>query len=98
DDVATGLRWHRVDVRPAEMGRLPLFRRMLGRLTPDLVQLVPPAPTDDTAAQAALERALQEDPLTAHSDLMVRVAHGVAVLDGWLRTMAGKLVAERLAR
>src|SRR5205823_4239201 len=39
-----------------------------------------------------------EDPLTAHSDLTVRVAHGVAVLDGWLRTMAGKLVAERLAR
>lgn len=98
DDATTGLRWHRIAVPPGELARLPLYRRVLGRLIPDPVQLLPPNLPEDTAAQTALQAAVQEEPLTAGADLAVRVVHGVAVLEGWVRTVAGNLVAERLAR
>jgi hypothetical protein len=41
---------------------------------------------------------LEEDPLTAGGDFQVAVQRGVAVLGGWLGTVAGKVAAERLAR
>jgi hypothetical protein len=98
DDTVTGLRWHRLRLGAADVAHLPVFRRALGRLTADQVRLVLPAPPDDDALRVALQDTLDLDPLTADADLTIEVAHGVALLDGWIHTLGGKVVAERLAR
>jgi hypothetical protein len=41
---------------------------------------------------------LAADPLAEDGEIDLRVRHGVAVLDGWVRTVASKVQGERLAR
>ena len=97
-DPTTDLRWHLVDLDAAGVARLPVYRRALGRLTPDPLQIIPPPPGDDAAVTRDLERFLSEDPLVGAADAEVRVVHGVAVLGGWVHTVGAKVAADRLAR
>lgn len=92
------VRWVVTHRQPADLMAAGVFRRVLGRLTPDPLP-APALPTpDDRGARAQLEQSLVNDPLTAGGDLVVRVRHGVAILDGWLHLVAGKVQADRLAR
>jgi hypothetical protein len=97
-DVPAGARWHEVDVDAAHLAQLPVYRRVLGRLTGDPVRLLPAAPPDDAAARQALLQAMREDPLTAGADLQVHVRHGVVFLSGTIASVGAKVIAERLAR
>lgn len=95
----TALRWVVTRCRPDDLSAGGVFRRVVGRLTP--VPLAAPAPApilDDGGAAVQLERALMDDPFTAAGDVTVRVRHGVAILDGWLRLAVGKVQADRIAR
>jgi hypothetical protein len=90
--------------RPAALPAGGVYRRVLGRLRPDALAAAggtpaPPAPAgDDGATRAALEGSLRADPLLAGSEVRVAVRHGVALLGGWVPTVASKVQAYRLAR
>lgn len=97
-DAAADLRWHHLRTELAEVIRRGVFRRELGRLTPDLLPSSAPPTPDDAAAMTSLRQAIDGDPLTGDGEITLRVARGVAVLDGWVRVVGAKLMAERLAR
>jgi hypothetical protein len=108
-EAATGLRWVVSRLGPAALLGAGAYRRELGHLRPDPFPGAPGAPgapagppaLDDGAARRALAAALRADPLIAGeggSEVTVRVRHGVAVLEGWVRTVAAKVQAYRLAR
>jgi hypothetical protein len=97
-DPGTHLRWHWLAVTAQGLVARGIFRRDLGRLVRDPFPVPTlPAP-DDRSSAAVLRQILEEDPLTAGGDFQVAVQRGVAVLGGWLGTVAGKVAAERLAR
>jgi hypothetical protein len=101
DDVALGLRWIVARGRVAELAATGVFRREVGRLRPDPFPAERPerrSDADDEGTAQAIGLALASDPLSGGSDLTVRVRHGVALLEGWTRTVAGKVQADRLAR
>jgi BON domain len=94
------LRWATVRTPPATIFARGTFRREMGRLRPDpLAPGWPPVP-DDAQSQARLAAALRADPLVSlgGADVALRVRHGVAILRGWVRTVAGKVQAIALAR
>jgi hypothetical protein len=92
------LRWVTVRTPPATIVARGTFRRELGRLRPAPPDS-PPVP-DEAPSQARLAAALRADPLVSlgGADVALRVRHGVAVLRGWVRTVAGKVQAFALAR
>jgi hypothetical protein len=98
EDAAAGLRWHRLQLTWAALARTGVYRRTMGRLTPDPQPVTLPPQVDDAAALASLRQALRDDPLTADGEISALVVHGVAFLAGWVRTVGAKVVAERLAR
>jgi hypothetical protein len=78
---------------------------VLGRLQPDPsatgAPAAPPAAPpagDDDAIRDALDGILRADPLIAGSEIRLAVRHGVALLGGWVPTVAAKVQAYRLAR
>jgi hypothetical protein len=81
-----------------EVARNGVFRRELGRLVRDPFPLVFGVARSDDVTQAELRAALTEDALTREAEIDARVTHGVAVLAGWIPTVGGKVVAERIAR
>jgi hypothetical protein len=102
-EAATGLRWVVSRPGPAALLCAGAYRRELGYLRPDPFPGAPAGPLalDDGAARRALAAALRADPLIAGeggSEVTARVRHGVAVLEGWVRTVAAKVQAHRLAR
>src|SRR6266542_333637 len=97
-DPEADLRWHVVGIDAAAAARLPVYRRALGRLTPDPLQVISPAPGDDAATTQSLAAILASDPLVGMAETRVRVTHGVAVLTGWVQTVGAKVAADRLAR
>ncbi|HEV2124316.1 MAG TPA: BON domain-containing protein [Chloroflexota bacterium] len=98
DDPVTALRWHELEISAEELLRRGTFLREMGRLSRDPFPSPPRTPPDHKAAAAEVGRALDEDPLTTGSEIAAMVQHGVAVLDGWLDTVGGKVAADRLAR
>jgi hypothetical protein len=94
----TGLRWHVLGVPVESLEARGIYRREMGRLTRDPFPTVFGAPRDDAEAAGEVRRALAEDALTRDGEITVRVRHGVAVLEGNLGTVGGKVAAERLAR
>jgi hypothetical protein len=102
-EAATGLRWVVSRTGPAALLGAGAYRRELGHLRPDPFPGAPAGPPalDDRAARLALAAALRADPLIAGeggSEVTALVRHGVAVLEGWVRTVAAKVQAHRLAR
>jgi hypothetical protein len=93
-----GLTWHTLSVTADAVARAGVFRRELGRLVKDPFPMPFGAPRLDGEAQAELTAALAEDPLTGDGDIAAHVSHGVAVLEGWIPTVGGKVIAERIAR
>ena len=93
-----GLTWHTLSVTADDVAKAGVFRRELGRLVKDPFPLPYGAPRPDAEARAELAAALAEDPLTGDGDIAARVSQGVAVLDGWIPTVGGKVIAERIAR
>jgi hypothetical protein len=101
DDADLGLRWVVARERVADLVAAGVFRREVGRLRPDPFPAGRPglpSEGDDAGTAQAIEATLATDPLTGGSDLAVRVRHGVAVLEGWTRTVGAKVQADRLAR
>lgn len=97
-DELIGVSWHRLRPTLSELLAGGSYRRSMGQLAPDPMPAPPPQSLDDAAATAALTRDLAEDPLVAGGDVCVHVRLGVAVLDGWVGTVGGKVVADRLGR
>ncbi len=97
-DSETGLRWHILGVTPETLAARGVFRREMGRLTRDPLPTMFGSPRDDAEAAADVQQALAEDGMTRDGDITVRVQQGVAVLEGGLGTVGGKVAAERLAR
>jgi len=97
-DGDMGLTWHTLAVPFETLLARGMFRREMGRLVRDPLPHVWGASRPDDVVQAGLRADLEQDPLTRDSELSVRVSRGVAVLEGWIGTVGGKVVAERLAR
>ena len=102
--AAPGPRWVTSAARPAALLAGGVFRRVLGRLQPDpsatgapAAALAPPA-GDDDAIRDALDGILRADPLIAGGEIRLAVRHGVALLGGWVPTVAAKVQAYRLSR
>ena len=93
-----GLTWHTLSLDGAEVASRGVFRRSLGRLMPDPFPAPYGQPRPDDEAEAELRATLRDDPLTREEEIEPRVRHGVAVLEGLIGTVGGKVVAERLAR
>ena len=93
-----GLTWHTLSVTADDVARAGVFRRELGRLVKDPFPMPYGAPRPDAETQAELTAALADDPLTGDGEIAAHVAHGVAVLEGWIPTVGGKVIAERIAR
>ncbi len=94
-----GLRWIRLRVALPTLLARGTYRRVMGRLARDPEPLpLPPAPADDAAVRAELGTTLAAHPLLADSELTLHVTHGVAVIDGWVRTVGAKVASERIAR
>ena len=98
DTDAYGLTWHSLSITAEDAARAGVFRRELGRLVRDPFPMPFGAPRADDAAEAELGAALLDDPLTRDGEIAAHVTHGVAVLDGWIPTVGGKVIAERIAR
>ncbi len=97
-DAAVRLTWHTLAVSLETLLGRGTFRREMGRLVRDPLPHVWGASRPNDVVQAELRVDLEQDPLTRDSELLVRVSRGVAVLEGWIGTVGGKVVAERLAR
>jgi hypothetical protein len=97
-DEAIGVPLHRLRPTLTELLANGSYRRRAGRLAPDPTPAPLPPSLDDAAATAALVGDLAGEPLVAGGDVRVHVGHGVAVLDGWVGTVGGKFVADRLGR
>jgi hypothetical protein len=96
-----GPRWIVTAARPAALLAGGVYRRVLGRLQPDPLapgRGAPEAPADDAVVREALAAALRADDLLAGSEVRLAVRHGVALLEGWVGTVAAKVQAYRLAR
>jgi hypothetical protein len=94
------LRWATVRLPVDTLIGRGTFRREMGRLRPDPLAPGPPPAPDDARSQDQLAAALRADPLVnaGGAEVTLRVRHGVAVLRGWVRTVAGKVQASALAR
>ncbi|MGI8423871.1 MAG: BON domain-containing protein [Chloroflexota bacterium] len=93
-----GLVWHTLRMGMEAVLRVGVFRREMGRLVKDLHPAPYGAAKPDPAVEADLREAFEEDSLTRDGEMETRVTHGVAVLSGWIDTVGGKVVAERIAR
>ena len=93
-----GLVWHTLGVSPQDVARAGVYRREMGRLVKDPFPLPFGAARPDGEAETALRAALAEDPLTRAAVIETRVSRGVAILAGWIDTVGGKVIAERIAR
>ena len=93
-----GLVWHTVGRGVEEIVRTGVFRREMGRLVRDRFPMPFGASLPDEVAEADLRGAFANDALTRDGEVEVRVKHGVAVLEGWIGTVGGKVIAERIAR
>ncbi|MGH2354594.1 MAG: BON domain-containing protein [Chloroflexota bacterium] len=98
EDDAFGVRWLIAGVRPADLIAGGVFRRTMGRLMRDPSPPGLPPALDDAASLAALQEAMASDPMTAGGEVTLAVRRGVALLDGWISTVGGKVQADRLAR
>jgi hypothetical protein len=98
DDPKLGLRWHSLCVPVQTLLSRGIFKRVMGRLVPDAYPSAFGSPRDDAEARADVLAALANEPLTREIGLNVHVRHGVAILEGIIGTVGGKVVAERIAR
>lgn len=98
DDSVTGLRWHTLDVKLSDLLARGTFRRVAGRLTPDPLPSTYGAPHPDADTAAEIGTAIAAAPLTKDAEIVAVVRRGVAVIDGWIGTVAGKVAAERITR
>ena len=95
---ARGVAWHRIgNSMEAVLGRGSL-RREMGRLVADPFPAPFGAPQPDGDVERELRDALEQDWLTKGARVETSVVHGVAVLEGLIGTVGGKVAAERLAR
>lgn len=93
-----GLVWHSLGIGADALARTGVYRREMGRLVPDPFPAPYGAPRPDEVVAAEVRAALDEDPLTRGAELSVGLSHGVVVLSGWIDTVGGKVIAERIAR
>jgi hypothetical protein len=95
---AFGLVWHTLAIGIEELTEGGVYRREMGRLVRDPFPAPYGATRPDDVVLTDVRAALDEDALTRNAELTVRVSHGVAVLSGWIDTVGGKVIAERIAR
>ena len=95
---ARGLVWHTVRTGIDEIARAGVYRREMGRLVRDPFPMPYGAPKPDDVVAHDLRGALSDDALTSDAEVDVYVRHGVALLEGWIGTVGGKVIAERIAR
>ena len=93
--------WHTLSVPLASVISRGVFRRVMGRLVPDLHRGEiprPHTPARDKAAANAIQPLLATQPLTCAQPITCTVRHGVACLGGRISTDAGSLEAAHVAR